>query len=206
MKPKELVFGVGVNDADYTVRKSETIGYLNGKRKQKQLWICPYYHRWKEMLRRCYSAKYQERFPTYKGCTASKEWLTFSEFKAWMEKHDWEGKHLDKDLLFEGNKVYSSETCVFVSPMVNSFTIDGGAARGEFKVGVAWHKQVEKFQSQCKNPFTNKNEYLGLFTTEIEAHKAWAKRKLELAHELAATQTDQRVAKALIERYAPEVE
>lgn len=30
-----LVFGVGINDADYVVQKFETIGYVNGKRKRK---------------------------------------------------------------------------------------------------------------------------------------------------------------------------
>jgi len=53
----------------------------------------------------------------------------------------------------------------------------------------------------CSNPFTRKGENLGYFTCEEEAHQAWLKRKLELAHLLAAEQTDTRVAKALIERY-----
>lgn len=60
---------------------------------------------------------------------------------------------------------------------------------------------VGKYQSNCSNPFTKKRENLGLFGCEIEAHQAWLKRKLELAHLLAAEQTDSRVAKALIERY-----
>lgn len=201
MKPKKLVCGVGVNDADYAVQKFEEIGYVNGKRKQKRVWVCHYYQIWKRMLERCYSAKTQERQPTYKGCSVSEEWLTFSVFKNWMTAQDWEGLQLDKDLLFEGNKVYSSETCVFVTGVVNTFTTDGGAARGEWLIGVYWNKDKGKFMSQCRNPFTKKSENLGLFTCEKEAHNAWLNRKLELAHELAAIQTDERVAKALIERY-----
>ena len=202
MKPKKLVFGVGINDAGYAVRKSETIGYVDGKRKEKQVWVCPYYQTWKSMLMRCYSAKYQERYPTYKGCAVSEEWLTFSAFKIWMEKQDFESKHLDKDLLLEGNKAYSAETCVFVSPMVNAFTNDHGAKRGEWVIGASWHKPLEKFRANCKNPFTKKEEHLGYFTCEQEAHKAWLKRKLELARLLAAEQTDPRVAKALVDRYS----
>ena len=202
MKPRKLVFGVGNNNADYVVQIKETIGYEGGKQKQKQVWICPCYRAWKNMLKRCYSAKEQERNPTYKGCSVSDDWLTFSNFKAWMEKQQWEGLHLDKDLLFEGNKLYSPDTCVFVSQMLNKFTTDRGATRGEWLIGVNWDKGTNKFKSQCSNPFTNKNEHLGLFTCEQEAHNAWLKRKLELAHELAAIQTDQRVAKALIERYS----
>ena len=198
---KATVFGVGINDADYITQKMEEIGYVGGKRKRKLIWACPYYRVWKNMLKRCYSAKYQETRPTYKGCSVSKEWLTFSNFKTWMEKQDFEGRQLDKDLLFEGNKVYSPETCVFVTKEVNMFTTDSGTARGEWMIGVHWHKATGKFMSQCCNPFTKKREHLGLFTTELEAHKAWRKRKLELAYELAAIQTDERVAKALIDRY-----
>lgn len=201
MKPKKLVFGVGINDADYAVKKFETIGYVGGKRKQKQVWICPYYQAWMNMLRRC-SEKWQEKYPTYRGCSVSTEWFTFSVFKSWMRKQDFEGKHLDKDLLLEGNKVYSPETCVFVTQTVNKFTVDCGAARGEWLIGVSWDKEKAKFKSSCNNPFTKRKEHLGYFANEQEAHEAWRKRKLELAHELAAIQTDPRVAKALVERYS----
>jgi len=196
----KLVCGVGINDADYAVQRKETI-VVNGKQKQRVVWVCPYYRVWKSMLNRCYSPKYQERQPTYKGCSVSEEWKYLSVFKAWMEVQDWEGMQLDKDLLFEGNKVYSDETCVFVTKAVNNFTIDSGASRGEWLIGVYWNKRAGKFMSQCGNPFTKKQEYFGLFTCEEEAHQTWLKRKLELAHLLAAEQTDARVAKALIERY-----
>lgn len=204
MKPKnkKLVHGMGLNDSDYAVQKFETLGYIDGKQKQKQTWICAYYSTWRNMLERCYSDKFQERYPTYKGCTVSVEWLTFSNFKLWMEGQQWEGQHLDKDLLIEGNKVYSKNTCVFVSPLVNTFTNDQRAKRGELQLGVSWDKRVEKLRARCQNPFTKKGEFLGHFTCELEAHEAWLKRKLELAHELAAIQTDPRVAKALIDRYS----
>lgn len=198
----KLVFGVGINDADYVVRKWETVGYVDGKQKQELIWICPFYRVWQSMLRRCYSIETQRRNPTYAGCTVSREWLKFSNFRAWMDKQDWEGKQLDKDILIEGNKVYSAEACVFVSGMVNNFTLDSGAARGEWLIGVNWDRGTSKFRSRCCNPFTKKSEHLGLFACELEAHKAWLKRKLELAEELAAIQTDSRVAEALIARYS----
>ena len=195
-----LVHGVGINDADYEVTRYEYV-IVDGRKKQKRIWICPYYQTWKGMLGRCYSTKYQDTRPTYKGCSVSEEWLTFSNFRAWMEKQDWEGMQLDKDLLFEGNKVYSAETCVFITREVNSFTTDCGASRGEWSIGVCWDKVAGKFRSSCRNPLTKKQETLGYFICEEEAHQAWLKRKLELAHELEAIQTDERVAKALIERY-----
>ena len=202
MKLKRLVYGVGINDADYLVKKMEIIGYADGKQKRKQVWACPYYETWKGMLRRCYSAKFQERQPTYIGCTVSEEWLTFSNFKAWMVQQNWKDNQLDKDLLFEGNKVYSAKKCVFVTGALNNFTIDCGSSRGEWLIGVCWHKGANKFLASCSNPLSGKRDNLGYFTCEQEAHNAWARRKLELAHELAAIQTDPRIAKALIDRYS----
>lgn len=196
------MYGVGINDADYVTQRFETIGYVSGGQKQKLAWKCPFYQTWSDMLKRCYSEKYQEKNPTYRGCTVSDTWLTFSKFKNWIEKQDFEGRHLDKDLLFEGNKVYSHETCVFVTREVNNFTNDRGNDRGKWLIGVNWDKPAGKFRSRCRNPFTKKRDCLGYFACEQAAHEAWAKRKLELAHELAVIQTDPRVAKALINRYS----
>ena len=204
MKNKKLVYGIGTYDADYAVQKFEILGYTDGKREQKQVWVCPYYRAWRNMLQRCYSVEYQERKPTYIGCTVSEDWLTFSNFRNWMVAQDWEGNQLDKDLLIEGNKVYSPETCVFVTQTVNSFTTDCRASRGEWLIGVSWNKPTGKFQSRCRNPATKKLEHLGYFTCEQEAHEAWLKRKVELAHSLAAEQEDPRVAEALINRYSIE--
>lgn len=194
----KLVYDVGINDADYVTQIKETIGHTDGKRKQKVVWICPYYRTWASMLNRCYSDK---KYPTYKGCTVCDEWLIFSKFKSWMDVQDWEGKQLDKDILFPDNKAYRPETCVFVDSSINTFIIESGVIRGEYPIGVYWAKRGEKFKAQISNPFTGKREYLGYFTDPQEAHQAWLKRKLELAKLLAEEQADPRVAKALIERY-----
>lgn len=199
-KKKKLVCGVGWNDADYQITERQvTIDEYGGK-KQKITWMCPFYWKWKSMLQRCYSPKLQELRPTYLGCYICEEWLTFSNFKAWMETQDWEGKHLDKDILFPGNKVYSPETCVFVDGKVNSFLTEHGAARGQWLIGVHWNAGAEKYQARCSGG-SGKQKYLGLFNTELEAHKAWLSFKLDVARKLATEQTDPRVAKALVDRY-----
>jgi hypothetical protein len=118
-----------------------------------------------------------------------------------MEQQDYAGKQLDKDLLVKDNKVYSPETCVFVSRQVNMFLIDRGASRGKYKLGCHWLKRDSKYMALCSNPFTLKNEYLGLFITEDEAHQSWLSKKLEHAYNLAAIQTDERIARAIISRY-----
>ena len=40
-----------------------------------------------------------------------------------MEQQDYIGKVLDKDLKVTGNKIYSPETCLFISPKVNGYLI-----------------------------------------------------------------------------------
>ena len=187
----KLVCGVGINDADYTVKP-----IVFGKRV-----ACPFYRAWKDMLMRCYSAKYQAKRPTYIGCQVVPEWHRFMTFRAWMVEQDWQGRQLDKDLLIQGNRVYGPRTCAFISQGVNSFTTDRAAARGDWPIGVYWNKQNGKFKAQCCNPFSGENEYLGLFTCPDAAHEAWRKRKHEIALQLAAEQTDPRLAAALSIRY-----
>lgn len=201
---RKLTFGVGDNDADYAVKICETTSYIDGKRKRKFAWTCPFYDKWHCMLRRCFSEKYKVNFPTYKDVTCCGEWLTFSNFKRWMEQQDWVGKQLDKDIIFPDNKVYSPETCAFVSSTTNSFVLASGAARGEHPLGVYWNKKARKFQAQCSNPFTKKRETLGYFVTPEEAHEVWRKRKYEFAQLVAETETDPRVIEALKKRYSYE--
>ena len=201
-KKKATVCGIGINDADYNVREYVSV-VVDGKKKYKLVWECPYYATWNRMLMRCYSEAYQKRKSTYKGCSVCEEWLTFSNFRAWMVQQDWKGRDLDKDLLFEGNKVYSPETCVFISGMLNRFFLAREASRGEHMIGVCWNKEKSKFQSNCRNPFLNKNEHLGLFDTELEAHLAWKEKKNQLAQRYATKQSDERVIEALLTRFKP---
>ena len=199
MKRNSLIHGIGINDADYVLTKVEKVN-----NKQKLLWICPFYAAWKKMLERCYSEKLLARYPTYKGCRVCSEWLIFSNFKKWMETQDWKGKSLDKDLLVKGNKVYSPDTCVFVDAGINVFTTDCAKSRGKYLIGVSRHKPTNKFLARCSNPFTNKQENLGYFDDELEAHLAWKTRKHELACELANTCSDEKLAISLRNRYLVE--
>lgn len=186
---KNKVCGVGVNDSKTPVKR--VINSIN--------WVCPFYSTWKAMLERCYSSKYQERQPTYKGCTVCDEWLIFSNFKKWMECQDWEGKQLDKDLLTEGNKIYSPENCLFIERKLNNFIEEKKNGNATNLIGT--RKTPEgRFAARGIN-LVGKQTHLGNYSTELEAHKAWLAFKLEKAKHLAAEQSDPRVAKALIDRY-----
>lgn len=193
---RKLVYGVGLNDADYTLTR-----HVKEGGRKRIIWMCPYYRTWTSMLDRCYSDKFTARRPTYKDCSVCDEWLTFSNFKAWMETQDWEGKQLDKDILFSENKVYSPETCVFVDARVNSFWLNHGHSQGR-PLDLHPCAANGKFQAKCRNPFTGECEYLGYHTSAKAAHEAWRRRKHELACQYADMQTDPRIAEALRSRIA----
>lgn len=191
------LFGVGINDATYMTQVTERRG---GKR--RKVWTCPFYSTWANMLVRCYRQEYQDEKPSYRGCRVCDQWLVFSVFKAWMERQDWQGKHLDKDLLQPGCKLYSPETCVFVDVKLNSFVLDAARARGSHPVGANWDRFKGKFVSKCSNPFTGRLEHLGYFSAPEQAHEAWRRRKHEFACQYADMQEDPRIAQALRVRYA----
>lgn len=201
LRRRRLLYGVGLNDADYNVKKMGFVGFVDGKRKEALLWVCPFYAVWKEMLRRAYSAEYKERYPTYQDVSVCTEWHKFSVFRVWMEGQNWSGKQLDKDLLVSGNKVYSPSTCIFVSCAVNNFLTESGAARGDYPIGVSWDGRRGKFLSRCQDPETGVRKHLGYFDCISTAHRAWLGAKLSFARTLAAQQADERVAEALVKRY-----
>lgn len=197
MNTSKIAQGIGINDAEYQVCKNLKI---DGK--IKRVWVCPIYAAWKGMLERCYSRKVHERKPTYQGCSVSVEWHRFSDFSRWMLSQDWEGNCLDKDILVAGNKIYSPEACVLISKELNNFLTDRTSLRGDFPIGVSWHSTANKFVATCSNPFSGANEHLGLFLCPDEAHKAWKKRKHQIACIYADMQKDSRAALALRARFA----
>jgi hypothetical protein len=106
---KPVVFGVGFyGDGSY---KSS-----NGKKTSKA------YQDWYNMLMRCYCPKELKRKPAYKNTTVCDEWHNFQNFAKWHEANYKQGLQLDKDIKQAGfkNKVYSPETCIFVSHSKNA--------------------------------------------------------------------------------------
>lgn len=94
------------------------IGY-SGMKMNTEMRHSVSYYRWKNMIQRCYDKKVHKKYkPEYKDKSVCEEWLNYSNFKIWFDEHFVPSKNnqidLDKDLLVQGNKVYSSETCVLL--------------------------------------------------------------------------------------------
>lgn len=84
--------------------------------------LLPEYQAWSGMLGRCYSEAKLKVDPSYKGCSVHPNWHNFQVFAEWYTNQENYGKgyDLDKDILVQGNKVYSSKTCCLVPKEVNS--------------------------------------------------------------------------------------
>lgn len=167
-----MIYGVGINDSSAPVSQGV---YVGGK--YIEVWKCPQYVLWRDMLKRCYSGKY----PSYNGCEVCPEWLTFSNFKEWLQEEGWKpapGICLDKDFLGDG-KLYSPQTCCFIPSEVNCAIISGGSLG---LAGVSFHKKTGKFQSRGSSP--EGSVYLGLYSTQEEAHTAWQKHKCNRLNEI----------------------
>lgn len=88
------------------------------------------YGLWKRMLERCYSSKFQEKNPSYKGSILEDCLHCFAFFlehvirnipnyEYWLE-HPNEGVALDKDIRGDGGKIYSRDTIMFVPQSENT--------------------------------------------------------------------------------------
>lgn len=189
LKNPRLVYGVGVNDASYVTQVKST-GL-----------VCPFFLVWRNMLRRAYSKVEHAKRPSYAGSSVCSEWLSFMSFRAWMDRQDWKGKQLDKDLLSPGNKEYRPDRCCFVSHQINSFLTDSAATRGELPLGVTLHKATGKYAAQIHMSGKGR-KHIGLFVDPEEAHRAWLHEKNNLAMPLAAKESNPRISAALSSRYS----
>lgn len=158
------VYGVGITGKKYPIN-------INCKPTRE-------YSIWHSMLCRCFDERFKISQPAYKNTTCCNEWLNFEIFYEWLHSQEnfdkwYNGKWwaLDKDILVDGNKIYSPETCCLVPQNVNCLLLKRKASRGDLPIGVG--KTGNKFQAVCSNPFTGKIDKLGKYETPEEAFYAY---------------------------------
>jgi len=185
---RSLVYGVGINDWDGAVK-------VEGKKIREYLL-------WANMLKRCFDQKLKQNQPTYQGVTCSKEWLSMTKFiedVSQMRGFGLDGWALDKDILVKGNKLYSKDACCFVPQEVNNLLIKSDNSRGEYPVGVCFHKASGKFMASLT--INGKKKNLGYFTTAEEAfqvYKAAKEAQIKVVAEKWKHILDERVFRALM--------
>lgn len=153
------LYGVGINDWDDRVSTSIVDKIAE-------------YQMWKDLLKRIYSKKYQNKSPNYVGCTVDEKWLSLKAFINDVsilknyEKGLYNGWCLDKDILKNSNKHYSLENCCFVPPKVNSNFKKLNKVT-ELPCGVYIHSRSGRYC--CDITVDSKTIYLGSYDTAEEA-------------------------------------
>lgn len=142
------------------------------------------YTHWVHMMSRCYSDNYHD---TYQDATVDKEWHNYQTFAGWFFKN-WKGNSdvaLDKDLLYKGNKVYSSHTCQLVPQDLNNFSCTSDKIRGKLPIGVVervYKGRITYIAQMYKEGFRNS---IGEYLSKEEAFYAYKKAKEDQAKVLA---------------------
>lgn len=125
------------------------------------------YDAWKSMMYRCYDVSTQSRQPAYIGVTVCNEWHNFQEFAYWYCNHpDYnKGYHLDKDILYPGNRLYSPTTCCLVPMEINTLFIVKSSPGLEHLSGVRSENDYHYAKAG--------GVYLGSFNSEDDAINAY---------------------------------
>lgn len=188
-----LIYGVGFSNGKHPITIAP------GKRSKEN-------ETWRGMLKRCYEQAYQQREPTYIGCTICEEWYCYDVFYEWIISQEnytkWkEGGRkwcIDKDICMKGNKIYSPDTCFLVPKNVNGLFTNRKLHRGELPIGVSYSDKLNKFLVYCMNPFQEKSQkalrkhatYVGMYNTKQEAFNAYKRYKENIIIRVAQEELD----------------
>lgn len=175
----------------------------NGKLKSS--YLC-----WSSMLTRVFSENYHKKFPTYKNCEISDEWLCYANFEKWYNENyyyiDGVSLHLDKDILHKGNKKYCKEQCVFVPMEINELFTKNDSDRNNLPIGVSLSKRKgkNKYLSICSG--NGKSNRLGYYDNPTDAFMAYKTFKENYIKEVADKYKDKIPQKLYDAMYRYEVE
>lgn len=151
------------------------VGFIgNGKSKVNGVHLKSY-KVWQSMIHRCYRKKTQDRQPSYIGCTVVKEWHSYQIFAKWFDDNYIEGMCLDKDIKQAGkkNKVYSPETCSFVTLADN--TTEAHAKKYMFVSPVGEVTYIYNLSEFCVKNNLGRGNMGSVHRGERKQHKGWTK-------------------------------
>lgn len=151
---------------------------------------CKKYDTWRQMLNRCYKNENNKRNYVYEDVLVCDLWLNYQKFGNWYDENYYSvnGEHmsLDKDILVKHNRIYSPETCVFVPKAINCLFTKSNKTRGNYPIGVDFHKQKGLFRARCSDFIIGKsNITIGEFETIDEAFNAYKVYKENLIKKVA---------------------
>lgn len=168
-----------IKDTSSIKRTLQGVGY-NSKGVYKAMdggVMTPAYKKWHGMINRCYNTKKLKKRKTYGLCTVSEEWHDFQNFAKWFcsQKYNDRGYQVDKDLIVQGNKVYSPENCCLIPLELNNIFTDSGASRGDCPIGVTFYKRLGVYRARIS--INNEVICLGNFGDVDSASRAYISAK-----------------------------
>lgn len=138
------------------------------------------YDAWRNMIFRCYRKK--ERAPAYfDRVTVCEEWQNFQNFASWYEEnyYETEGRlHLDKDILYPGNIIYSPEKCLLVPQRINMLFVNLPNKHG-LPNGIRRTETTNKYSA------TYNGKSLGVYNTLYAAYEVYSNKKEKVIQEIA---------------------
>ena len=145
----DSVYGHGYLGVDVNDNMPKTKEFKDGKSVRTQE-----YQKWHDMLKRCFDNKLKGKYPTYKDVICCDKWLCFAnflkDFEVLKQEYSWGEDitlNLDKDILHKGNKIYNLGNCILVPDWINLLFIKNDVKRGEYPIGVGYHKRDKKISS-----------------------------------------------------------
>lgn len=129
------------------------------------------YKKWYMMLYRCYDPLQLNRRPSYQNVFVCDAWLNFQNFAAWFELNNTKGKHLDKDILIDGNKIYSPETCLFVTQTENQEK--ASAKKFIFYSPLGRTVKIYNMHKFCRENGLNRSAMANVACGISKTHKGW---------------------------------
>ena len=163
----KTVYGVGyLGDGKYN-------GWVNGKPTVE-------YYIWQQIICRCYNENDREKYGSYYDISeVCDEWLNFQNFAQWYNEHKYEcdGRlHVDKDIKYPGNTVYSPQTCILVPQKINMMFVNKSNNRG-LPNGIT--KGTKGYYVKYNH------EKLGVYPTIEDAYYVQTQKKKEAIIQLA---------------------
>lgn len=140
------------------------------------------YSIWMSRLSACYNPK-NNRAHNYASIQVCKEWHNFQNFAKWYyDQVRLYGKdgHVDKDLLFLGNSLYSPDTCCYIPNSINCLFVGN---KGSLITGASYCASKKKWLAQLQEGSINRKgtrtpTRLGQFDTKEDAVDAYVKAKV----------------------------
>lgn len=158
------------NPYDITVNGVGYIGDGEYKTKKSPQRHTDAYNTWVTLLYRCYC---DETTVYYKESEVCQDWLCYQNFAKWYETNQYKVKgrlHLDKDILFPGNKMYATDKCLLVPQRINMLFVNQSNNRN-------LPNGIRKASKGFLAKYNNKE--LGIYNTVEEAYKVYSQKKKE---------------------------